>query len=215
MKKFTLILFVVAFCIYIYHCKPELVARIIKNEGFENEGFENLDLNLKDDPVVNMVYEAHNNANNKYHDINNENYGLLDNGFINKKYNKMITDKELGNDIINKDDINNQETFEDSKDNDDVYPYKSYVYNNNTYQLFGLASNSYYNIYYIIYEREMNKEQSSHNNKLYEYILIKKIKNKINVIQIFQPRNKITMGEYINVYSGPYELSHILVSPIN
>ena len=196
MKKFTLMLFVVAFCIYIYNCKPELVSKIISNEGFEN-----LDLNLKEDPIVNMPYEAYNNHNidynNKYWDINNNNYGLLEKCFIKKTNKDMESDNK------------------DMESDNSIYPYKNYNYNNKKYNLLGLASNTYYNIYYIIYERQLNDETTLHNNKLYEYILVKKIKNKINVIQIIQPRNKINMGGYINLFSGPYELSHILISPIN
>jgi hypothetical protein len=199
MKKFTLMLFVVAFCIYIYNCKPELVSKIISNEGFEN-----LDLNLKEDLFVNMDYEAYNNNHNidydnKYWEINN-NYGLLDKSFI-KDNETIYSDNDDSTDIKDK--------------NGDVYPYKNYNYNNKKYNLLGLASNTYYNIYYIIYEKELNNEYIIHNNKLYEYILVKKIKNKINVVQIMQPRNKINMGDYINLYSGPSELSHILISPIN
>lgn len=219
MKKFTLILFVLAFCIYIYHTKPELVTRIINNECFEN-----LDLGLVDTPAVNLPFKPHNSTNNikdveydnKYWNINNTNYGLLDNGFINKKYSDMISNKELGNDIIVNSLINyKDDEIDEPHDNDGEYPYTSYYYNNKNYKLFGLGSNPYYNIYLIIYEREVNKENEIHNNKLYEYILIKKHGKNINVMQVFQPRNKITMGEYITLSFGPSELSYLLVSPIN
>ena len=218
MKKFTLILFVVAFCIYIYHCKPELVSRIINKEGFGN-----LDLGLINVPAVNLPFKPHNSTNNipnvdydnKYWNTDNTNYGLLDNGFIDKKYSDMINNKEIGNDIIDKTHVNYDDNPNEENKQEGSYPYKIYYYNNKNYDLFGIGSNPYYNIYLIIYERELNKENKIHNNKLYEYILIKKQGNNINVMQVFQPRNKITMGEYINLSFGPSELSYLLVSPIN
>jgi hypothetical protein len=219
MKKFTLILFAVAFCIYIYHTRPDLVSRIINNETFTN-----LDLGLVNTKPVNLPYKSHNNTNNiknveydnKFWNIDNTNYGLLDNGFINKKYNDMIQNKELGNDIIDRV-LTNYEDEDDNliEENDDSYPPKSYYYNKKNYKLFGLGTNPYYNIYFIIYERPVNAENEIHNNKLYEYILLKKYGNSINVIQIYQPRDKITIGEYVTLSFGPSELSYILVSPIN
>jgi len=219
MKKFTLILFAVAFCIYIYHTRPDLVSRIINNETFTN-----LDLGLVNTKPVNLPYKSHNNTNNiknveydnKFWNIDNTNYGLLDNGFINKKYNDMIQNKELGNDIIDRV-LTNYEDKEDTliEEDDDSYPPKSYYYNKKNYKLFGLGTNPYYNIYFIIYERPVNAENDIHNNKLYEYILLKKYGNSINVIQIYQPRDKITIGEYVTLSFGPSELSYILVSPIN
>jgi hypothetical protein len=219
MKKFTLILFAVAFCIYIYHTRPDLVSRIINNETFKN-----LDLGLVGIKPVNLPFKAHNNTNNikdieydnKFWNIDNTNYGLLDNGFINKKYNEMIENKELGNDII----IKQLTNYEDKDDDiieelDDSYPPKSYYYKNKNYKLFGLGTNPYYNIYVIIYERALNNENEIHNNKLYEYILLKKHGNTINVMQVFQPRDKITIGEYVTLSFGPSELSYILVNPIN
>jgi len=219
MKKFTLILFAVAFCIYIYHTRPDLVSRIINNETFTN-----LDLGLVNTKPVNLPYKSYNNTNNikdveydnKFWNIDNTNYGLLDKGFINKKYNDMIQNKELGNDIIDRV-LTNYEDEEDTliEEDDDSYPPKSYYYNKKNYKLFGLGTNPYYNIYFIIYERPVNAENEIHNNKLYEYILLKKYGNSINVIQIYQPRDKITIGEYVTLSFGPSELSYILVSPIN
>jgi hypothetical protein len=219
MKKFTLILFAVAFCIYIYHTRPDLVSKIINNETFTN-----LDLGLVNTKPVNLPYKSHNNTNNikdveydnKFWNIDNTNYGLLDNGFINKKYNDMIQNKELGNDIIDRV-LTNYEDEDDIliEENEDSYPPKSYYYNKKNYKLFGLGTNPYYNIYFIIYERPVNSENEIHNNKLYEYILLKKYGNSINVIQIYQPRDKITIGEYVTLSFGPSELSYILVSPIN
>jgi len=220
MKKFTLILFVVAFCIYIYHCRPDLVSQVINKEKFNN-----LDLGLVDIHDVDLPFKAHNSTNNiqnveydnQYWNIKNTNYELLDNGFINKKYSDMINNKELGNDIIVKSLVNYEDTDneEENKYIDEEYPYKTYYYNNKNYKLLGLCSNPYYNIYLIIYERQINKENEIHNNKLYEYILVKKNGNNINVMQVFQPRDKISMGEYITLSFGPSELSYLLVSPIN
>jgi hypothetical protein len=221
MKRFTLILFVAALCIYIYNCKPELISQIINNEKFEN-----LDLELVANSKLNLSVKPQNSTNNipdieydnKYWNINYTDYSLLDNGFINKKYSDIITYKEFGNDIIDKSLVNYKDNDNDNIEQqniNDEYPYKSYYYNNKKYKLFGLGSNPYYNIYLIIYEREVNNENEIHNNKLYEYILVKKQDNTINVIQVFQPRDKISIGEYINLSFGPSKLSYLLVSPIN
>jgi hypothetical protein len=214
MNNFILFLFIIVLCIYLYNCN----SNIINNENFDN-------LNLFNKPHVNINLKSYNDTNNipnveydkKYWNIKNDNYSLLDNGFINKKYNTMINNKELGNDIIDK-----SLTNYNDKDNDIIiesgnneYPPKDYYYNNKKYNLFGLGSNPFNNIYVIIYEREINNENNIHNNKLYEYILVKKQYNNINVIQVFQPRNKITIGESVNLSFGSSKLSYILVSQIN
>jgi hypothetical protein len=90
MNNFILFLFIIVLCIYLYNCN----SNIINNENFDN-------LNLFNKPHVNINLKSYNDTNNipnveydkKYWNIKNDNYSLLDNGFINKKYTIKISYK--------------------------------------------------------------------------------------------------------------------------
>ena len=57
------------------------------------------------------------------------------------------------------------------------------------YKFKGLVANQYYKQFYIIYEKEYNNYQRE--DKLYEYLLVKKVEDNFKVIYNIPPRSKV------------------------
>jgi hypothetical protein len=147
---------------------------------------------------------------NKYWNINNNKFSLLASSQINNiKYFNGINDN-IKQSI--------QTPISEMHPGNDEYPPKTLRYNNNDYTIFGLASNSYYNIYFVVYEKLVYFDEPEipnyGNYKLYEYLLVKLINNKLKIMQLMQPRNKINMGEYVSFTFGVSQLNFLLVTPI-
>jgi hypothetical protein len=158
----------------------------------------------------------------KYWDIDNNKFTLLENSILtNGKFFSGVNDilaPEVAsgglktgypsecNPIISENNII-------TKDSD--YPPKVLTYNGNDYKMFGLASNKYYNIYFIVYEREVYfDEPNIYNNKLYEYILVKLVNNKLQIMHSMQPRTRIVMGDYVSFNFGVSQLNFLLVTSL-
>ena len=158
----------------------------------------------------------------KYWDINNNKFSLLENSILtNGKFfsgfNDILAPEVASgglktgypsecNPIISENSVI-------SKDSD--YPPKVLIYNGNDYKMFGLASNKYYNIYFIVYEREVYfDEPNIYNNKLYEYVLVKLVNNKLQIMHSMQPRTRIVMGDYVSFNFGVSQLNFLLVTPL-
>jgi len=158
----------------------------------------------------------------KYWDIDNNKFTLLENSILtNGKFFSGVNDilaPEVAsgglktgypsecNPIISENNII-------TKDSD--YPPKVLTYNGNDYKIFGLASNKYYNIYFIVYEREVYfDEPNIYNNKLYEYVLVKLVNNKLQIMHSMQPRTHIVMGDYVSFNFGVSQLNFLLVTSL-
>lgn len=74
------------------------------------------------------------------------------------------------------------------------------------YKFKGLISNEAYKQYYILYEKEYENYQME--NKLYQYVLVKKIDNEYKVVYDIPPRERVNEGDtmvfsYANFQIGP------------
>jgi hypothetical protein len=97
------------------------------------------------------------------------------------------------------------------------FPSKMLRYQGEDYNIFGLASNKYYNIRFIVYEKEVEFNEPNTmpgNNKYYSYLLAKKVDNKLQIMNLMQPRNRISMGEYVSFTFGVSQLNFLLITPI-
>jgi hypothetical protein len=72
------------------------------------------------------------------------------------------------------------------------------------YKYIGLVSNQYYKQFYIIYEKEYNNYQRE--DKLYEYLLVKKIEDNFKVVYNIPPRCKVEPGDNIYFSYGNFQL---------
>jgi len=144
----------------------------------------------------------------KYWNINNNEYGLLeDRQLYNGKFFNGYTNKSIKQEM---------KTPQEMKHpmNEYDFPPKILRYEGFDWNRIGVASNKYYNIYFIIYEKETFVDEGiEYNNKLYEYLLVKIVDKKLQIMQIMQPRGKITMGEYVSFTFGVSQLNFLLVSP--
>ena len=68
----------------------------------------------------------------------------------------------------------------------------------------GLVANQYYKQFYIIYEKEYNNYQRE--DKLYEYLLVKKIEDNFKVVYNIPPRSKVEPGDNIYFSYGNFQL---------
>ena len=76
------------------------------------------------------------------------------------------------------------------------------------YKFRGLVANSYYEQYYILYEKEFDNFNME--NKLSEYILVKKINNDYEIIYNVPPRDKISDGDTIYFYYGVLKIGPLV-----
>ena len=72
------------------------------------------------------------------------------------------------------------------------------------YKFKGLVANQYYKQFYIIYEKEYNNYQRE--DKLYEYLLVKKIEDNFKVVYNIPPRSKVEPGDNIYFSYGNFQL---------
>ena len=72
------------------------------------------------------------------------------------------------------------------------------------YKFRGLISNPYYKQFYVIYEKEYDNYLRE--EKIYEYLLVKKIEDKFKIIYNIPPRNKIETGDTIYFSYGNFQL---------
>jgi hypothetical protein len=72
------------------------------------------------------------------------------------------------------------------------------------YKFIGLVANTYYKQYYVIYEKEYNNYQRE--DKLYEYLLVKKVEDNFKVIYKIPPRSKVEPGDSIYFSYGNFQL---------
>lgn len=72
------------------------------------------------------------------------------------------------------------------------------------YKFRGLLSNPYYKQFYVMYEKEYTNYQRE--DKLYEYLLVKKIENEFKIIYNIPPRSKVEVGDTIYFSYGNFQL---------
>ncbi len=91
--------------------------------------------------------------------------------------------------------------------------------NDTNYNLLGIASNEYYNQYYIVYEAESQEENDIIENerltylnyKIYTYILVQFDKGIPNVKYFFGPRTKINVNDVVTLCQGPIQLGPLRI----
>lgn len=72
------------------------------------------------------------------------------------------------------------------------------------YKFRGLISNPYYKQFYIMYEKEY--ENYKREDKLYEYLLVKKIEDNFEIVYNIPPRSKVEIGDTIYFSYGNFQL---------
>jgi hypothetical protein len=72
------------------------------------------------------------------------------------------------------------------------------------YKFIGLLANTYYKQYYVIYEKEYNNYQRE--DKLYEYLLVKKVEDNFKVIYKIPPRSQVEPGDNIYFSYGNFQI---------
>jgi hypothetical protein len=68
----------------------------------------------------------------------------------------------------------------------------------------GLLANTYYKQYFSLYEKEYTNYDRE--DKLYEYLLVKKIENDFKVTHRVPPRSKIVLGDTVYFSYGNFQL---------
>ena len=72
------------------------------------------------------------------------------------------------------------------------------------YTFRGLLSNPYYKQFYVMYEKEYINYQRE--DKLYEYLLVKKIEEQFKIVYNIPPRSKVEVGDTIYFSYGNFQL---------
>jgi hypothetical protein len=102
-------------------------------------------------------------------------------------------------------------------------PPKTHKYENNDYNLIATASNDYYNQYYYLYEYltkqnvKLDYEENLKyitNNQVYEYLLVKIRKNKLEVSHYIGPRNKININDIVYFSLGNFQLGPLKIKKL-
>ena len=68
----------------------------------------------------------------------------------------------------------------------------------------GLVANPYYKQFYVMYEKEFDNYQRE--DKLYEYLLVKKVEDKFKVAYNIPPRSRVEPGDTIYFSYGNFQL---------
>ena len=143
----------------------------------------------------------------KYWNFNNNDSSLLDgmnldnNRFFTGYYNVPASKMKSKDDTI-------------YNDNNEFTPLKL-NYEGDNYTKYAIATNKYYNISFIVYEKETYfDEPALYNNKLYNYLLCSVKDGKLKIMNPMQPRNRILMGEFISFSFGVSQLNFLLITPI-
>jgi hypothetical protein len=102
-------------------------------------------------------------------------------------------------------------------------PPKTYQYDNNEYNLVATASNDYYSQHYYLYELlttqniKLDYEENLKyikNNQIYEYLLVKIRKNKLEVSHYIGPRNKININDIVYFSLGNFQLGPLKIKKL-
>jgi len=102
-------------------------------------------------------------------------------------------------------------------------PPKTHQYDNNEYNLVATASNDYYSQHYYLYEFltkqdvELDYEENLKyikNNQVYEYLLVKIRKNKLEVSHYIGPRNKININDIVYFSLGNFQLGPLKIKKL-
>ena len=78
----------------------------------------------------------------------------------------------------------------------------------NNYKYKGVIGNIYYKQYYYLYEKEY--ENYDIEDKLFEYILVKKINNKFEIVYTIPPKSFIKNGDTIYFSYGNFQLGPLI-----
>jgi hypothetical protein len=102
-------------------------------------------------------------------------------------------------------------------------PPLTYEYKKNNYNLVALASNDYYSQHYYLYEtitkqnNELDYEENLKyikNYQIYEYLLVKIRKNKLEVSHYIGPRNKININDIVYFSLGNFQLGPLKIKKL-
>jgi hypothetical protein len=98
-------------------------------------------------------------------------------------------------------------------------------YNNNNYNILGIATNKFYDQYFYIFENVVKQKLSNpllveqlkymENNKIFQYLLVKMQKDKPKIIHWIGPRNKININDVVYLSLGIIQLGPLVINEIN
>ena len=189
--------------------------------------------NNKEDfiPIQKKTVKWNGNSNkdlkvNEYNCGNTKNLVEIDNNNILMAYNYDNIPPDDTNDVITKYNYINQKYGKDShqvmqavSSSKPLHYLLDITHEDIKYNLLGYAINKYYNQYYLIYESHITEDNNYYlkdnldnlNQQLYKYVLVK---TKNNVVHIFGPRNKINIGDIVNLSYGVYQLGPLEIKKI-
>jgi hypothetical protein len=181
-----------------------------------NERFisKNIKLDTSNENVANMKSILTNNtlSENIHGFDENDNYWIIkQNGFSDIFNSHDDGSFEVKNNTVINEGFANQPVSNDL------------VYQDKTYKLVGVASNQYYNQYYLLYENEIKAKDTPflRNNfkyikyNIYHYALVKIENGKQVVIHAFGPRSKIEINDIVNLSVGNFQLGPLLILNYN
>jgi hypothetical protein len=109
-----------------------------------------------------------------------------------------------------------------TKNENNIIP-QTMSYNNSTFKLLGIATNSYYNQYYYIFEKLatqqvdeplLEEELKYMKQQVYEYLLVKMHNNSTVVEHWVAPRNKVNIGDVIYFSMGTFQLGPLSIDKL-
>lgn len=133
-----------------------------------------------------------------------------------KEFGKQTSNQELAKPIKNEKILN--------KATDENIPL-NFTYQNDDYNLLGIATNVYYNQYFYIFENMVKQKISEPMleeelkymkiNRIFQYLLVQMHKGKPKVIHWVGPRNKINLGDVVYLSLATFQLGPLQISKIN
>jgi hypothetical protein len=199
---------------------------ISQNDFFSNVGFndniykETNNENIEDNAQLSNDYKLDNDFNCYIYGCNSSRNDIIE--WIGTDYNKKEIFKDDKNNffIFNNGFLNKIDKIDTKKININNYSLSiptTQIDNNiklkinlkyEDYIFFGYLTNNYYKIQYLVYEKPIVTEIE--NNQLFEYLAIKIIDNKYQVIHKIPLRSKIDNLEIVWINYGPISLGPLV-----
>lgn len=200
-----LIIYIVLFVLLIFYVKKNKNSENFKIDSYTTNSI--LSNSNSNDDITGTDFNQESNYSNKFWVVKPS--GMSD----------MFNNEDLSSKVTNDDKENKEEKVNIQETNKNIVGNVPRTLNdsNNNYTLLGLAVNEYYNQYYLIYENQLQLKQQEKkllNNKLYQYMLVKIIDEKPNIIHRFSPRTKINIRDVTYLAQGPLQLGPFFIKPI-
>ena len=166
-------------------------------------------------------YNSTNIYSEKYWNIKSKGFSDIYNYEDNSTLHLFLKNNTTESEVIDetpKEKVEEEEVKEEKveeKKNVNIFEFKS-----NKYNLIGTASNEYYSQYYYLYEFSTKQKNNLDyeenldyikNNRIYEYLLVKNRKNKLEVSHYIGPRNKININDVVYFSLGNFQLGPLVI----